>query len=140
MRITLCHLVFASILVYSAGCGGNSAVSGKVTFSDGTPLTVGKVVFETETFYAFGPIQSDGTYTMGSSKSGDGVPKGTYQVSIQDVVKPTIVQQGMRAPIITMPTSIPIDQKYFAGNTSGLACEVKGRMRYDITVEPPAGR
>ena len=138
MRIINYHLAFAMLLALAVGCGKNPTVSGKVTFPDGTPFTEGKVVFETETFYASGPIQSDGTYVMGSSNPGDGVPRGTYQVSIQDVVKPNLVfRPGSFAPTAVTPASSPIDPRFFSGNTSGLSCEVKGRTTYNITVEAP---
>ncbi len=126
------------IVVFAQGCGKNSAVTGKVTFPDGTPFTTGRVVFETPTFQATGPIQSDGTFKMGSFNPGDGVPRGSYQVSIQGVMKPTMDFSKGNAPKISMPKTSPIDPKYFVGASSGLTCEVKGRTKYDITVEPPS--
>jgi hypothetical protein len=138
MKIILYPFLFVFILAFAAGCGKNCSVSGKVTFPDGTPLTTGEVFFETEVFQAKGPIQSDGTYTMGSSNPGDGVPRGTYKVSIQGVVKPIIeFSEGSRTPKVTMPKTPLIDLKYTSGMNSGLTCEVKGRTKYDITVEPP---
>ena len=138
MKNIISHFVFVLMLALSVGCGKNCSVSGKVTFPDGTPLTVGKVVFETQTFQASGKIKSDGTYTMGSSKAGDGVPKGTYQISIQDVMQPTVeATTPGKPPKLTFPKELPIDKKYFSINTSGLTCEVKGRTKYDIKVEAP---
>lgn len=138
MRIIVCHFSLVLMLALIVGCGKNCAVSGKVTFSDGTPLTVGRVVFETPTFQATGKIQSDGTYKMGSSKPGDGVPKGDYRISIQEVMKPTKEFTGEgKPPKLVFPKTPPIDSKYFSANSSGLTCEVKGRTKYDITIEPP---
>jgi len=121
------------------GCGNHCAVSGKVSFPDGTPLSVGEVAFETGTFFATGAIKSDGTYTMGTpSKPGGGIPRGTYRVSLQGVIKPTVeFVPGSHVPKITPPKEFPIDQKFTSTSTSGLTCEVKGRTKYDITVEPP---
>ena len=136
------HLNLVLLLIFSVGCGKNCAVSGRVTFPDGTPLTVGKVAFETATYQATGPIDSDGYFKMGGSKPGDGVPKGTYSVAIQDVMKPTMVPppEGTprgTPPKLIMPKAPPIDLKYLTPAKSGLTCEVKGRTTYNITVEPP---
>jgi len=127
------------ILTLSMGCGKNCAVSGRVTFPDGTPLTVGTVVFETETFYATGPIDSNGNYKMGSSKFGDGVPRGTYKVSFTNLMTPTYDYSAGPdlPPKEILPDKPPVAPKFFAANTSGLTCEVKGRMKYDISVEKP---
>ena len=138
MKLSFYHLIFTLILTFTVGCGKNCSVSGKVTFPDGTPLTKGHVLFETDVFQAKGPIQPDGTYKMGSSTPGDGVPRGTYKVSIQGVVTPNFEPQGEgRPPKVTMPKSPMIDLKYTSGMNSGLSCEVKGRTKYNITVEPP---
>ncbi|MCL2346823.1 MAG: hypothetical protein FWC50_01040 [Planctomycetaceae bacterium] len=76
---------------------------------------------------------------MGSSNPGDGVPKGTYKVSIQDVMQPTVEPTAPgKPPKLTFPKTLPIDKKYIAGNTSGLTCEVKGRTTFNIEVTPPA--
>ena len=139
MKIKFCLLIFVLILTATVGCGKNCSVSGKVAFPDGTPLTTGHVLFETDVFQAKGPIQSDGTFKMGSSNPGDGVPRGVYRVSIQGVVKPTMqIQPGGGPPKMTMPKEPPIDLKFTSGTRSGLTCEVKGRTKLDIKVEPPA--
>lgn len=140
MKTIVCPFIFAMILALTAGCGKNCSVSGRVTYPDGTPLTFGEVAFETETFYAKGPIDSNGYFKMGSSNPGDGVPKGTYKVYIQNVMIPQeIFSAGPnRPPKLIFPKELPIDKKFMNAATSGLTCEVKGRMKYDITVESPA--
>ena len=60
-------------MVACAGCGGRSQVSGKVVFSDGTPLTYGTVNFTNNEVACKGP--------------GDGVPAGTYKVFITDTLQ-----------------------------------------------------
>jgi len=74
-------LFVASVLVVS-GCGGRCQVTGKVTFSDGTPLTFGTVTFSNDTTMCKGDVQEDGTYRMRTFKPGDGVPPGTYKIYI----------------------------------------------------------
>ena len=139
MRILLSLFVVVMFVFLSGGCRKNSAVSGIVTFPDGTPLTVGQVVFETPDFSTTGRIQADGSYQMGTYKVDDGIPKGKYRVSIQNVMQ---VQEdwsrGPNVPPITIfPKEWPIDKKFTSPGTSGLTCEVKGRTKYDITVEKP---
>ena len=137
MKPIFCPFIFVLILTFVVGCGGNSTVTGKVTFPDGTPLTEGRVVFETSTFQATGPIDGNGNFRMGSLNPGDGVPNGTYQVSIQGVIRPTFVERPGGAPQLIMPTSSPIDPKFFAAATSGLTAEITGRTVFNIEVTPP---
>jgi hypothetical protein len=67
-----------------SGCGSGFKVTGKVTFSDGQPLTVGKVIFTNGQISAYGKINSNGEYRLGLIKDGDGIPAGTYQVYITE--------------------------------------------------------
>ena len=146
-RILYLFLGLAFLITFS-GCGKNCSVTGKVTLSDGSPVTVGEVVFETPASISRGTIQKDGTYTMITGEL-KGVPKGTYKVSIGGFM-PTIempsspkIVDGRPVgppgrPKVTMPT-IPFDKKFLAASTSGLTCEVKGRTTYDIKLEPPSG-
>jgi len=151
MNVKIQFAVGIVLIALLAGCGKNSSVTGKVTFPDGSPLTVGEVVFETSTSTSTGKIQKDGTYTMSTGEL-KGMPRGTYRVSIAGF-KPTIVTAPppelpadgsapkgpirMGRPQVIMP-EIPVDKKFLSPTTSGLTCEVKGRTKYDITVEAPA--
>ncbi len=138
--LTSC-LIFCSLLI---GCNKNSQVTGKITFPDGTPFTTGTVVFENEKTSANGRIQPDGTYRLGSVKENDGVPKGSYRVSISGAVtygaapeapKDPYASRGSASPL---PASIPlINRKFFSAETSELKCDVKGNTVYDIQVEKP---
>ena len=138
-------LLCGSIMLLSAfvGCGKNCSVSGKVTFSDGTPLTRGKVVFESPTLISSGPVQKDGTFQLGTLKPKDGVPPGSYKVCFSDIITPSIKTippangKGPPKVVVTHPES-PIDKKYLNAETSGLTCDVKGSMKFDIVVEPPS--
>lgn len=139
-------LSLAAVLIL--GCSNQVRVTGKVTFEDGTPLTEGKVVFDKDTsFQAVGQIQSDGSYTLGSYKVTDGVPRGTYKVYITGAVSSQTRDVGVRAQTgeqsfergqvsIPMFTKL-IHPKYEAPETSGLVCEVNQSMKYDIKVTPP---
>jgi hypothetical protein len=126
MKNTLFCLIFTSLLIF-AGCGNNHVgLSGKVTFTDGTPLTVGEVCFVTDTFAAYGTLKNDGTYVVGSISENDGLPKGNYHVYIAGAIK-----------VNAEETESLIDEKYGNRETSGLTVEVPTpNGKFDITVEP----
>lgn len=83
----LVALVCAVMLVACVGCGGRSQVTGKVTFSDGTPLTYGTVNFVSADTMCKGQIEKDGSYRMRTFKPGDGVPAGTYKIYLTDTLQ-----------------------------------------------------
>ncbi|MDR2756203.1 MAG: hypothetical protein LBC20_10900 [Planctomycetaceae bacterium] len=134
MRFTT--IIFVAIfLVLMIGCSRKTQVSGKVTFDDGSTLTVGEVRFESAGFLASGKIQSDGTYRLGSVSKSDGVPKGSYKVSIF-AMDESGNKPGMPLVNVPVPKSL-VAEKYRSGETSGLVCEVNGSTTFDITVEKP---
>jgi hypothetical protein len=93
--MTRSFLIFVLLLGLNFGClnlsgcnGKQVGLSGKVVFSDdGSPVTFGTVCFATSTFQAKGEIKKDGTFTMGSIGTSDGLPPGTYQVGILGVTE-----------------------------------------------------
>jgi len=135
-------IVFALfLLAVVQGCGSNCTVTGKVTFPDGTPLDRGSVHFENEKLAAKGYINKDGTYSLITGEK-KGIPAGSYKVSIGGLTQPTITtipSSDPRTPpkVVVNKVESPIDSKFFTGDKSGLTCEVKGRTKYDITVEAP---
>ena len=146
MKKNLTILLPLLAIVYLAGCG-DPKVTGKVTFPDGTPLTVGQVMFQKEGFIASGDIKKDGTYSAGKAKDGDGLPPGTYKVFINgastyDAAELAEIQEQSAnsggAPVFRTPRPINlIATKFESAGTSDLTVEVKGNTKYDITVEPP---
>ena len=148
MNKRMMGLVVVLVILCSAGCSKNARVSGKVTFPDGSPLTVGIVTFETETYVATGPLKEDGTYTIGSLSDRDGLPRGSYKVYIAGAMQPAGTQnmnvptasatggQGMMT--MAMPMFVPaVAPKYTKADSSGITCEVKKSMTFDFRVEPP---
>jgi len=90
----------------------NVKITGRISFADGTPLTVGVVAFETETFLARAELDESGNYAMMGE-----IPEGMYRVSIAGVQD-------------------SIDPKFTHPYTSGLVINVKGpRMTFDIVVD-----
>ena len=122
-------------IVFLSGCSDNLPLGGKVTFSDdGSPVPAGTVFFSTPTFEAQGFIKSDGTYIVGSTGLADGIPKGTYGVSIRGAEDITMVEgaDGSRSE----RRKALIDTKYQSPDTSGLTFTVDGKSRkFDIPVD-----
>ena len=125
-------------LICVTGCSKGATVKGKVTFADGTPLTVGEVVFQTETRMASGRIQADGTYKLSSASESDGVPPGHYGVRIVGAYDSSNMPPGISLSEAAKFPPIPlINKKFEKTETSELTCEVKGSMTFDITVTKP---
>ncbi len=134
-RVLWCVVGF--FILTSLGCGG-AYVSGKVTFDDGTPLTVGTVCFETDKEQMIGHIKNDGTYELSPNDRNKRIPKGLYKVCVTNAVVEVgneLRASGNRADFggRRMTKSI-IDKKFESASSSGLTCDVKGTTVYDITV------
>ncbi|WP_131282331.1 carboxypeptidase-like regulatory domain-containing protein [Blastopirellula marina] len=82
-------LLAAVLMLHLTGCspGGIATypTSGKVTYTDGSPVTGGLIIFadSEQNISSEGVIESDGSYYMGTYSGDDGVPQGNYQVTIQ---------------------------------------------------------
>ena len=131
-----------------SGCGkGLVPLKGKVTFSDdGSPVPAGVILFDDGTNAAHGSIQKDGTYTVGSFKTNDGLPKGTYQLTITGAVEITVTETPMPAMPRGVQSSMPlpptstvtplIDPKYEKKSTSGLTFVADGTQKeFNIQVD-----
>ena len=126
-RFISCALCIVSCAVI-LGCGGNQSLSGRVTYTDGSPLETGTVCFEAGSFLARGDIKEDGKYTVGSERADNGIPSGTYQVYIMGAEKVPEGRLGLPTPLI--------DKKYSNTATSGLTFTADGKSRvFDIQVE-----
>ena len=130
--------VLLLVCVLFSGCGKGVKVSGKVSFSDGTPLDVGKVCFSDGNLTVYGTINEKGEYKMGVNTDGEGIPPGSYVVSIVNATKPDSRYMIKSEDDGDYPLDVTvIDLKFSNGKTSGLTCEVKGSPTYDIKVEKP---
>ncbi|MDR1924805.1 MAG: hypothetical protein LBQ66_10565 [Planctomycetaceae bacterium] len=125
--------IFLLLLIFAAGCSSSKVgLSGKVTFTDGTPLSIGEIYFETDTFLARATIKPDGTFTVGSLKESDGLPTGTYRVSIVGAFRKLDGMDETGMPL----QELLIDEKYTSGTTSNLTCTVPAENgKFNITVE-----
>lgn len=149
---SLCVVCAASLFLTGCGSGGGKdtyKVTGKVTFSDGSPLTKGTVVFASAEASPTGEIQSDGTYALRSYEADDGAPAGSYKVFLSGPIFGSDEEE--KEPVDSEDAELEtydeetegevgealIHRKFSAPDTSELTCEVKGKMAFDITVEKP---
>ena len=139
-RVTpvLLGVMMMAQLVCFTGCDGPELlpVHGKVTFPDQSPLPGGWVEMKA-TDKALGtprgPIQSDGTFELGTKTAGDGARPGKYQV----LVSPP-VGLNPAVPKSEQPPEVRINLKFTSFATSGIEFEVdpnKSENRLDIIVE-----
>jgi len=128
------------------GCNRNCPLKGKVTYQDGTPITAGMVNFASDTSLSRGKIRPDGSYTVGTLKDADGIPKGTYKVYITGAEVPKETDQNRNQGVDAMGNPIPtmvgfrqlVDRKYMTTSSTPITCEVpREKNRFDFTVEPP---
>ncbi|MDR1965006.1 MAG: hypothetical protein LBQ50_14640 [Planctomycetaceae bacterium] len=131
---TILYFLILFVLILFIGCNKGSSVTGKVTFSDGSPLTRGEVTFSTASFVAAGMIQPDGTYSIRANNMKEGIQLGMYSVTVKAYEDAQENPDGMMENL--KPVKSLIDTKYTSPTTSGLTCEVKGSMTFDISVEP----
>lgn len=130
------------VILPLVGCGkGYVPMGGRVTYSDnGEPLEKGTVAFTQGVFQARGEIKEDGRYTIGSFEESDGLPKGTYQVSVGNSDDTVMLNIDTN----TYKTIYRIDDKFADPATSGLTVEVDRKTRtFDFQVDryvPPRGR
>ena len=137
-RFLLSALLF-SVICFTVGCGDGHTVTGKVTFPDGTPLTVGKVMFSDGSKTAFGDLNEKGEYRLGMEKAGGGIPAGTYQVYITGALiegDPAFAETLEDGTKVT-PRILAIDHKFTVPSRSDLTCKVNGKTTFDIPVEKP---
>ena len=124
-------IVFCFISLLTCGCGDPKA-SGRITFSDGSPLTTGLVCFESEMNTYYGDVKPNGTFSMGKTKNGQGIPPGEYKVFFQNAQE-QIGADDENRPIYKNL----LDDKFYSASTSDLTCKVNKKTRMDIQVTGP---
>jgi hypothetical protein len=134
----LTALATLAVLVGAAGCGnGRYTVNGRVTYPDGSPLTEGNVIGQMGEGVASvtvqGTVRSDGTFSWGTEREGDGARPGRYRVAV--------VPRGLGDAELGQGMRPAVDSKYANPKTSGIEFEVKpGRNELNITVTRPGER
>jgi hypothetical protein len=136
--------LFCSVILLSVGCSDRVHVSGKVLLRSGEPITKGLVVFENEKLSGISDIKTDGSYSIGLIKPGEGIPPGTYNIAIQATGTMGSIKSDMRDissnnPPSVIPETSQVDMKYTLTRTSELNIIIKAgkSITYDIIVDPP---
>jgi hypothetical protein len=116
----------------ASGCSDTYPVQGKVQFSDGTPLAAGTVFFTDERGISGGyaPVGPDGSFEVTYDEPGDGLPKGTYVVS----VRPPSPWSMTDAQKKTAPPRGGIALKYLQPETSEIKVRIDGKTT-DLVIQ-----
>ena len=142
-----CALCLA--VAWIAGCepGGPATepVTGKVTFTDGSPVPQGTVVFYSEKVTPMGQIKEDGSYTLYTGEK-EGAPVGNYTIYFmgmdsggyvapkQDEETGEILEEAEAA------SGSVVAEKYLSPEDSDIKKEVtSGPNQIDISVEKGTG-
>jgi len=122
-------LLYTVLVLTTIGCSDKVIIRGKVTFSDDqSPLTVGQVVFQTDTLQARGTLKPDGTYILGTLSEKDGIPKGTYNVTITNAMENVTDPSRPMVPVLRS-LIVPMKERTVV---------VDGKQKvYDIVVDRP---
>ena len=143
-NITFCLL----LAICAVGCSNKIKVHGTVVFEDDqSPLTVGTVLLQHDTYSAKGQIQADGSFQISSIKNNDGVPPGVYRVAITGAMKwPEAAVDMNDIPVeervqtgrnVSMDPTPLIHPKYMSAQTSGITYDTSKDKVLNINVERP---
>jgi hypothetical protein len=116
--------VFLFVPFFVTGCSKNVRVEGTVSFSDGTTIDRGQVVFEDDAKTYIGNISKDGTFSVGVYKDGEGIPKGKYRAAVTGVFDEPPPTSGNG--FIALPVHI-VAEKYRNSRTSGFEFDIQGK-------------
>jgi hypothetical protein len=131
------HFAFVLFsLTLIIGCGTNIPAGGKVSYEDGKPLEKGLVLLSDGKSMYRGDLQANGTFKIGGLKDGEGLPAGTYNVSIGGANEYEYTSD-ITPKIDYKQSVLRIDPKYETPQTSALSIKVERGMKpIEIIVEP----
>jgi hypothetical protein len=127
------RLLALALFCLCLGCGKSIyPVKGRVHFTDGTPLSQGRVVIDTgmELTGSWGLVRPDGTFEMGTNTPNDGVPPGKHRVYLMNTM--TTAPPGFIGVFQPKPL---VNPRFNKSETSGLVFEVPAQTEWDIVVE-----
>jgi hypothetical protein len=127
------RMIIPLMLVAIVGCSNKSPVTGKVVFSDGTPVPLVTVIFESEDGLtsAVGKTDTEGSYELSFETANDGVPPGRYRVAITPPEGITLSEEDKQ---LSPGPGWGIKAKYRMPTTSELAFDVQEGSN-EITIE-----
>ena len=122
-----------------AGCNGNVHVTGKVTYANGQPLTIGQVIFTDDYYMGRSDLDKNGEYSIHTLRRNDGIRKGTYRVYIVSAFRfeeTEEIKDSLQNYRFDKPVQL-IDDQYMNPYATGWVFEVKKNCKIDLVVYPP---
>jgi hypothetical protein len=139
-KILISLLLLAIGFCCVVGCGKRlTKISGTVTFSDGTPINFGQVVFDDGKNSYFGIISKDGTYITGGTKVVEGIPDGVYKIWLASTEKTVDEVYNDKKELVSYKTAEQVAEKHRYANKTDLVFEVKrgSPTTYNVVVDKP---
>jgi hypothetical protein len=114
-------------------------ISGTVKFSDGTPITSGRIVFDDGKHSYFGTIQKDGACVTGGVKPVESIPDGVYKIWLASTEKTVDEVFNDKNELVSYNTVEQVAEKFRYVDKTDLVFEVKrgGTTTYDVVIEKP---
>jgi len=130
-RLAVSSLLVGILAVVGCGRSNLHRVAGRVSFADGSPVKAGRVVVEYgDGRSAWGSVKSDGSFTIGTQREGDGMRAGTFRVTVKDAIVP--VEKGEPGEFKAI-----VHKRFADPATSGLEFTVPEKTVWEIVVEKP---
>ncbi|MBQ9873597.1 MAG: hypothetical protein IJM30_03950 [Thermoguttaceae bacterium] len=132
------------VLAFCAGCGDKVPVTGRVTYENGTPLTLGQIIFTDDYYMGRSDLDKNGEYSIHTLRRNDGIRKGTYRVYITGAIRlesddstNISAEEIFSGKVAEIKPVRLIDMQFMTPDTSGWVCKVKKKSRFDFVVYPP---
>jgi hypothetical protein len=130
------------LVVFSAsltGCGDMVRVTGKVTYPNGQPLTIGQVIFTDDFYMGKSDLDKNGEYSIHSVRPNDGIKRGVYRAYITSAIRfePT---EEITDAVLNYRCDDPdllIDMQHTNPDTSGWVFDLQKNSKIDFVVYPP---
>lgn len=122
-----------------AGCGDKVRVTGRVTYPNGQPLTVGQVIFTDDFYMGKSDLDKNGEYSIHTVRPNDGIKRGYYRAYITSAItfEPTDeIHDGLQSYRFDTPVML-IDMQHTNPDTSGWVFDIQKRSKIDFVVYPP---
>ncbi|MFK7817167.1 MAG: hypothetical protein AB8G99_00490 [Planctomycetaceae bacterium] len=132
----LASVCLALIVFLPKGCSDRIPVypvSGRVVFSDGSPVKTGTIEFESQEHLtsSTGRIDDNGNFVLGTYEPADGAPAGLHKAIVMQMVISDGTIKHER------DHGLPVNYKYRHPETSGLSFEIDaGENNLKVVVEP----
>lgn len=138
-RDALISAFLAFVFVALAGCNGNVHITGRVTYPNGQPLTVGKVIFTDDFYMGKSNLNKNGEYSIHTLRRDDGIKKGVYRAYIVGAVRfePGKTVKDRLQDYTLDNLVLLIDMQHTNPDTSGWVFDVQKNSKIDFVVYPP---